>query len=70
MTIRCSCDSCAKPGLTGRSFAAQVMRTRRWGGGVVYVTPGCFAHPKTRPFWLGGVSKDGQLSEERRAQGQ
>ena len=37
---------------------------------MVYVTPGCFAHPKTRAFWLGGVSGGGQLSEGRRAQGQ
>ena len=50
------------------------------GGGVLYATPGCFAHPKPRAFWLGGVSGDGQLSEgtgsvgacvgEGRAQGQ
>jgi len=33
----------------------------------VYVAPGCFAHPKCQPFWLGGVSGDGQLSEGRRA---
>jgi hypothetical protein len=37
---------------------------------VLYATPGCFAHPKTRAFWLGGVSGDDQLSEGRRAQGQ
>ena len=37
---------------------------------VVYVTPGCFAHPKPRAFWLGGMSGGGQLSEGRRAQGQ
>jgi len=24
----------------------------------VYVTPGCFVHPKSRAFWLGGVSGD------------
>ena len=29
--------------------------------------PWCFAHPKCRAFWLGGVSGDGQLSEGRRA---
>jgi hypothetical protein len=62
-------------GLTGRSSAAQVMPHRpplrgfdqthgRRGRVAVYVTPGCFAHPKTRAFWLGGVSED------RRAQGQ
>ena len=32
--------------------------------GVVYVAPGCFAHPESRAFWLGGGS------EGRRAQGQ
>jgi hypothetical protein len=44
----------------GRPRAAQ---TRR-GRGAVYVAPGCFAHPKSRAFWLGGGS------EGRRAQGQ
>jgi len=28
---------------------------------VVYVTPGCFAHPKTRAFWLGGASGAGRV---------
>ena len=37
---------------------------------VVYVTPRCFAHPKCQTFWPGGVSGSGQLSEDRRAQGQ
>ena len=37
---------------------------------MVYVTPGCFVHPKCRAFWPGGVSGGGQLSEGRRAQGQ
>ena len=37
---------------------------RRRGRGVLYVAPGCFAHPKSRAFWLGGGS------EGRRAQGQ
>ena len=34
------------------------------GRGVVYVAPGCFAHPGGRTFWLDGVCKG------RRAQGQ
>jgi len=34
------------------------------------VSPRCFAHPETRAFWLGGESGGGQLSEDRRAQGQ
>jgi len=59
-----------RPHIIGRSFAAQVMRTRRRGDGVVYVTPGCFDHPKTRAFWPGGASGACQLSEGRRAQGQ
>ena len=50
--------------LTGRSFAAQIMRTQRRGRRVVYVPPWCFAHPKARAFWLGGGA------EGRRAQGQ
>jgi len=29
----------------GAAFAAQIMRTRRKGRGVVYVSPRCFAHP-------------------------
>jgi hypothetical protein len=37
---------------------------------MVYVTPRCFAHPKPRAFWLGGMSDGGLLSEGRRAQGQ
>ena len=37
---------------------------RRRGRVCVCVSPGCFAHPKTRAFWLGGGS------EGRRAQGQ
>jgi len=37
---------------------------------VVYVTPMCFTHPNCQTFWLGGVSGGGQLSEDRRAQGQ
>jgi len=56
------------PGLQGRRFAAVINRTRRRGRVVVYVTSECFAHPKTRAFWLGGVSGSGQLSEDRRAQ--
>ena len=47
-----------------REHAAQVMRTRRRGDGVLYVPPWRFAHPKSRAFWLGGAS------EGRRAQGQ
>ena len=42
------------------SFAAQIMRKEGEGGGA---SPGCFAHPKSRAFWLGGGS------EGRRAQG-
>ena len=53
-----------------RRFAGSFDRTRRRGRGVVYVTPGCFAHPNCQTFWLGGVSGGGQLSEGRRAQGQ
>ena len=49
---------------TQREHAAQVMRTRRRGDGVLYVPPGCFVHPKTQAFWLGGAS------EGQRAQGQ
>ena len=52
-----------KRGLQGRCSAAQIMCTRVRGG-VVYVAPGCFAHPGGRAFWLGGVCKG------RRAQGQ
>jgi len=48
-----------RPELRGASHAHAKMGG--WGG---------VCDPKTRPFWLGGVSKDGQLSEERRAQGQ
>jgi len=57
------------PPLSRRS-AAQIMCTRRRGRGVVYVAPGCFAHPKSRAFWLGGECEGGQLSVGRRAQGQ
>ena len=57
-------------GLQGRRIAGLINRTRRMEGRVVYASPGCFAHPKTRAFWLGGVSGGGQLSEDRRAQGQ
>ena len=56
--------------LPGRSFAGSFDHTRRRGRVVVYVTPGCFAHPKCRTFWLGGASGGGQLSEDRRARGQ
>ena len=51
-------------GLTGRSSAASNEGTQRRGEGMVYAPPGCFAHPQTRAFWLGGAS------EGRRAQGQ
>ena len=44
------------PPLSRRS-AAQIMCTRRRGRGVVYVAPGCFAHPKSRAFWLGGAAR-------------
>ena len=56
--------------LPGRRFAGLVNRTRRRGRVGVYVTPWCFAHPDCQPFWLGGVSDGGLLSEGRRAQGQ
>jgi hypothetical protein len=59
-----------RSGGLGDRFAGLINRTRRGGRVVVYATTGCFAHPKTRAFWLGGVSEDGQLSEDRRAQGQ
>ena len=62
--------SLAALALPGRRFAGLINRTRRRGRRVAYVTPGCFAHPKSRAFWLGGVSEGGQLSEDRRAQGQ
>jgi len=28
----------------------------------VYAAPGCFAHPKSRAFWLGGASGAGRVS--------
>ena len=43
-------------GLQGRRIAGLINRTRRRGRVVVYATPGCFAHPKTRAFWLGSAS--------------
>jgi len=42
--------------LQGRRFAGLINRTRRRGRRVVYVPPGCFAHPKSRALWLGGES--------------
>ena len=44
-----------------RRFAAFGERTRRWGGRVVYVDPGCFAHPNCQDFGLGGASGGGRV---------
>ena len=43
--------------LPGRSSAGSVDRTQSKGQGWVYAAPGCFAHPKSRAFWLGGAAR-------------
>jgi len=53
--------------LPGGRFAASNDSTPSQGRGWVYVSPGCFAHPGGRAFWLGGGCRGGQLSEGRRA---
>ena len=51
----------------GGRFAAPKDSTPSQGRGWVHVSPGCFVHPGTRAFWLGGGCKGGQLPEGRRA---
>jgi len=49
--------------LQGRRSLRRKYNARRGGGGgrCVWprVAPGCFAHPKSRAFWLGGGSEAG-----------
>ena len=58
----------SKDGPRGPLRGASVTHAK-YGKGNGHVAPGCFAHPGTRAFWLGGGCAGGRLSEGRPGEG-